>query len=229
MTPVAGLAGLPIVAAPAAVDIQPHGLDLGEPATLTITPAAAIPVADQFTFGAREGGLDVHGFPPTASTSAIELPLTHFSIYGAAAATDAEVVEVTGRVAVDAQAQFEAEISGLLQEARRTGEEYDTTEIAAIMRRLFDTVVRPRLIAAESDDTLAVLAVGTFFGWDRQRQLLGDDGVARRPLHRRAQPRRDDHRVRLGPGRRTLPRRRPGRRWEPDAARAPGRPARRRP
>ena len=176
LTPVAGLAGLPIAAAPAAVDIQPHGLDLGEPATLTITPAAAIPVADQFTFAAREGGLDVHGFPPTASTSAIELPLTHFSIYGAAAATDAEVAEVTGRVAVDAQAQFEAEISGLLQESRRTGEEYDTTEIAAIMRRLFDTVVRPRLIAAESDDTLAVLAVGTFFGWDRQRQLLGDDG-----------------------------------------------------
>ncbi len=172
LTPVSALEGKPFAAEASAVDIQPHGLQLGAPAMLRITPATAIPVAEQFTFAAREAGKDFHAYAPTLDTSVIDLPLLHFSTYGTASVGDAEADAITG-LPKDALAQYEKAVAEEILRVKREGDSIAESELGAIMRDYYAKIVRPRMLAAQSDDTLANLAVLTYLAWSRQVQLAG--------------------------------------------------------
>ncbi|HLC34371.1 MAG TPA: hypothetical protein VJJ70_05170, partial [Anaerolineales bacterium] len=59
MIPVSQLDGMPFGSDPYAVQLEPEGLQLNDFATLTITPAQAIPIDQQIVFGYQEDGKDL--------------------------------------------------------------------------------------------------------------------------------------------------------------------------
>lgn len=171
LTPVGGIAGSPFTAASTAVDITPHGLQLAELATLTVTPPAAIPPEQQFVFVTREAGKDFHAYPPTLATDTIEMKLSHFSVAGVGSATAAERDSVATRTPADAQAQLEKLVGERMQEMKRGGT-FDGDALAPYLLDYYERVVKPRLQSATTDDTLAVLAMSSYLGWERQVQLV---------------------------------------------------------
>ncbi|KAA1415924.1 hypothetical protein F0U44_20030 [Nocardioides humilatus] len=174
LTPVTSLSGKPFAGAMSAVDITPHGLQLGQLATLTITPPDAIPLTRQLVFATREAGKDFHAYPPTQETSAISLQLSHFSDYGVGNATSTERAAAKLRAPADAQAQIEKLIGDQAQEMKREGN-FDGDQLVPYLLDYYRRVVKPRLDAAVTDDTLAVLAMASFLGWTRTSQLVAAD------------------------------------------------------
>lgn len=174
MTPVADLAGDPFAAPVSAVDIKPHGLQLGRLAMLTITPPAPIPLGRQFVFATRAGGKDFHAYPPTQDTTSIELQLSHFSIGGVGSSTEAERAAAVLRGPADAQAQLEKQIGERAQEMKRSGN-FDGDLLVPSLLEYYQRVVKPRLEAALTDDTLAILAIASYHGWQRQAELVTAD------------------------------------------------------
>lgn len=186
LTPVASLGGKPFAGAMSAVDLKPHGLQLGRLATLTITPPATIPLSQQLVFATRQAGKDFHAYPPTQDPTAIALQLSHFSVKGVGAATNTERAAVALRTPADAQAQLEKAIGEQAQEMKRNGN-FDGELLVPDVLEYYRTVVKPRLDAATSDDSLAVLASASFLSWERQAQLLAiEDAVATQIANGRA-------------------------------------------
>lgn len=170
LTPVASLGGLPFAGDASAVDITPNGLQLARVATLTITPPTSIPLDRQFVFSTRGSGKDFHSYPPTLDASAIRLPLLHFSIPGVGSATTAERAAAALKVPADAQAQLEKIIGEQTAQMKRDGH-FDGDALVPNLRQYYKDVVRPRLVAATTDDTIAVLAMTSYLAWQRQAGL----------------------------------------------------------
>jgi hypothetical protein len=91
MTPVAQVGQLPLSGGlVAAVQLEPEGLLLWEPASLTIEPAVQVDVLEQLSFTWREQGEGFHLYPLQIDPSSITMKLVHFSGYGLGRGTDAE-------------------------------------------------------------------------------------------------------------------------------------------
>lgn len=93
MTPVADLEGFPEGADKTlAVNLEPDGLTLMEPATLSIQPAST---SEEFTaFTTFSGGKDLHLSPSSNNESSIDIPLMHFSVPGVFAAGEAFLLDM---------------------------------------------------------------------------------------------------------------------------------------
>ena len=192
MTPVAGMPGLPLSGGlVAGVQLEPHGLLLLKPATLTITSQNAGPLSDQTAFLAHAGGEDFHLYPmslpaPGDDKNTIRMSLTHFSTPGVGLGTAADRASVQGHVPFRSQSQVASVISETLRHERERiegGQEPDPNvgrEVLAVMELYFADVIRPNLQAAEADPELAASAIAEALAWSRQVQLLGD---ADNPLH----------------------------------------------
>ena len=95
MTPVAQVGQLPLSGGlVAAVQLEPEGLLLWEPASLTIEPAVQVDVLEQLSFTWREQGEGFHLYPLQIDPSSITMKLVHFSGYGLSSGTDAEADEL---------------------------------------------------------------------------------------------------------------------------------------
>src|SRR5438132_1357763 len=94
MIPVAAMTRLPFSGGlRAAVQLQPEGLRLQQPATLTIDAAQPLSLTGQkpIAFGYHGDGDALYLFPAVMSGSHAEFALMHFSGYGAGSGTDGDV------------------------------------------------------------------------------------------------------------------------------------------
>lgn len=192
LTPVAEMPGLPLSGGlVAGVQIEPHGLMLLKPATLTITSPDAGPVSAQTAFLGHAGGEDFHLYPmdmpkPGDDKNTIRMSLTHFSTPGVGLGTPADRASVQKRVPFRSQSQVESAISEILRQERaniNAGQALDpavAVRVLGVMNQYYADVVRPALQAAEVDPELAASAIAEALAWSRQVQLLGD---ADNPLH----------------------------------------------
>ena len=187
MTPVASVPDLPLSGGlVAGVQLEPHGLLLRQPAQLTIESPDAGPLAAQTAFLFHEEGADFHLYPmdapaPADDVDTVRLSLTHFSTPGLGSGTAADRASVAERVPARTQAQVEAAVSEFLRQERahqQSGGEPNpevTQQVTEVMNQYHDDVIRPRMEAAETDETLAAEAIAEGLSWSRQMQLLGDE------------------------------------------------------
>ena len=156
-----------------AVDIGPAGLELLQPAMLTITPAAPLPVAQEGPFTSRADGADFHMTPLMADPSTLTIPIFHLTVFGVVKSDQQHRADTAGRTATDAAAQLAQEWTLELQKAREAGGTWDPKHVIDIFDRYRDTVVVPLMAAAEADSTLFSEALRRWLSWERERQLLG--------------------------------------------------------
>src|SRR6266496_2339640 len=80
MTPVARVGQLPLSGGLlAAVQLEPEGLLLWQPATLIIEPAISFPVSQQLSFAWHDKGEGFHPYPLQIDPSTITMSIVHFS------------------------------------------------------------------------------------------------------------------------------------------------------
>lgn len=181
IVPLAKVEGLPLSGGSvAAVHIEPSGLQLMKAATLTIEPARDVPVAEQVAFAYYGGGNDAHRFPLSPDPRKVEMKLLHFSGYGfgQAPANDPGRQALERARANEARLQSRmAEILDRERQRQRKGEPGQelNAELDAAAIEYYDTVLRPLMQRAESDDRLAVCCMQRYFGWERSLQMLGID------------------------------------------------------
>lgn len=182
MTPLAS-ATVPILSGGfrTGVRLEPEGLLLHAPATLTITSPALGPIAQQTPYVFHEDGEDFHQHPvatpePGEGADTVRFPLTHFSVAGVAGGTDADRAELAARPPVRTQAQAEAAIAEILREARETGDSGEIDRVIPIYEAYYVNVVEPLMIAAETDASLAQKAIYEGISVSRALQLQGREG-----------------------------------------------------
>jgi hypothetical protein len=176
MTPLAGVGDLPFSGGfHGGVDLGPDGLQLLEPARLEITPAAAVPVAQQILFSYHGAGGELHLELP-APGAAVALSVSHFSGYGLAAGTSADVRAQQQHAPTRSTEQFQqaaAEIVRAAREAELAGGTGDLSGVFPLMKDWFNESVKPHLVAATTDDALGVSAIAEGLGFTRQLALFG--------------------------------------------------------
>jgi hypothetical protein len=182
MTPVASVRGLPLGGGGlAAVQLEPDGLRLMQPATLSIDSDHEVPIEEQVAYGFFGDGEDAHLYPLEMDGRRIEMKLLHFSGYGFGRAAPDD----PGRRMLRRAASYEARVSAELAEAigaERSRQILGTSDPAAfdlgeMSSRVFidyyDEILRPMMTAAESDERLAECCLTRYFSWMRQIILLG--------------------------------------------------------
>ena len=180
--PVANVGGLPLEGGSiAAVQLEPDGLRLMQPATLTITPRTEVPIEEQVAYGYFGNGQDAHLYPLEIDSERIEMTLLHFSGYGFGRAPQND----PGRKALQKAASYEARVSAELAEvisaerARQilgVGESPDQPLNEAfddVSNAYYDEILRPLMKTAETDERMAICALTRYFTWLRQLTLLG--------------------------------------------------------
>ena len=180
LTPVVSVGRLPLSKGlVGAVQIEPHGLQLKQPATLTIDPAREVPVGEQTGFLFEGDGSDFHLYP-LGRERALTLRLMHFSTPGVGAGTDADRRAALDRMPVRTQAQYEQAISEVLRRERENqlgGGDPNTNaainQVVLLSLGYYRDVVRPLVQRAFTDDAYAQQAISELVGWARQVELLG--------------------------------------------------------
>ena len=179
MTPVAAVKGLPTGGVVTfAVQLAPDGLHLDDFATLTITPAVALPVDQQVPFGYEAAGTGMFLALPVVKDPRIQLRILHFSGYGVTKGLLADLGPVRQRLGGDAEARMNSQIAEAF--ARERVLEQSGQPVALTfhdgMRSLLDEfqrlVVDPRVAAAGSSCANARLALESLLNLSKQRQLL---------------------------------------------------------
>lgn len=189
MTPVASVPGLPLSGGlVAGVQLEPHGLQLYDAATLVITSPDAGSLAQQSAFLFHEDGEDFHLYPPDApeagdTKDTMRLSLTHFSTPGVGLGSSADVAGVNAHPPVRTQAQVEAAISGLLaaeRESQQQGNppgESTMQQVVKILGDYYDQSLRPRLVEAENrteiSEAEAAVLISEAISLARQLSLMG--------------------------------------------------------
>ncbi len=175
MTP-ADLDGVPFPTS--TVMFGPTGLEFIVPATLTITPAADIPVSDQFMYQLNDDASVFLAALPATQDEPIAIEVDHFSGYGVASTDDAGRAALLLKGAADAEAALESRLAAVLGESRRaellgSGDDVDIGELfLANQEEYVDKVITPRIEAASSSCAATILAVQTVLGFEKKRSAL---------------------------------------------------------
>lgn len=183
VTPVASMSGNEVAgSAIATAALAPSGLQLLQVGTLRIDLASAsgTPTVGVGYSGAGE---DFHLMPalPRESAQSFEIPISHFSGAGISAASTAAINALAQQIGASAQSRLEQALGAAL--GKKNGEPLTDADIAQIRQILGDyysQVVKPRLLAAQTDDAQLASAVQTYFNWERATELLGLDFSAAR-------------------------------------------------
>ncbi|MGH2945058.1 MAG: CARDB domain-containing protein [Solirubrobacteraceae bacterium] len=175
MTPISSIARLPLSQGlVGAVELEPHGLQLSKPATLTIDPPGDDPPLGQQTafLAHEETGEDFH-LHPIGPEQTATLRLMHFSTTGIGLGTAADRAGVNARPGSRPLAQLEQALAEAAR-AQRAGEDGPPlSSLQPPMLAFYDEVVRPKLQAAESSERLAPDAIANALGWARNLELAG--------------------------------------------------------
>lgn len=187
LTPVTQVTNLPLGETGSTglgVQMEPSGLKFINPATLTITPAAAsaVPLTRQLFVQWEGTGQSLAFASPDPKAAAIKLSVLHFSGMGVVRSKglDADIEPVRQRIGGDAERRLQSAAAEALmreRQAQLAGADAGAAGINAQLTSLFNQfrqqVVVPRIAAASSSCAAARLALITVIGVERQLQLLG--------------------------------------------------------
>jgi hypothetical protein len=169
LTPLTAVGGLPVSGGLlAGVDLAPAGLELQQPATLTIAPAASVSPDQQVGFGYHEvAGQEEFHFHPLALTSTIALAVTHFSGAGVGQGTAGN-----GGTPTTAADLIEQQIAQLVNPERTcqltTGGSCNpnfTDQLNQLYQDFYTQVVAPLAQQALTDDSVAGDAIVAITTW----------------------------------------------------------------
>ncbi len=179
----------------AAVDIQPDGLLLLQPAVLTIEPADPNTIDDLLSFQSdysltgfayRGDGLSFHYHPYTIVDGKIEMMVLRFSGYGGGKSNEGDRKSQKNHPPEDPRDQASQEIEEIMaDEARKQHEDPDyepgeesKQKITEILKAWVHTTVIPMAKAAETNDSILHCAVQAWMEWEymaRSLDILQDD------------------------------------------------------
>jgi hypothetical protein len=178
MTPLAAIAGLPFGDGHG-VQLSPDGLSLADPARLSITPPAPVPLAEQAAFSYLGTGTDLHLYPTSHRDDVLEFELTHFSAYGYGKGSAADRAAQAKRVPTDREAWARQNLARAGQEltlAKKEGRTQDAAQwIAAFWVAWFvwgNEGVRGALDAALANDAAFEQAATEYGAWRHQGAIL---------------------------------------------------------
>ncbi|MGZ4293907.1 MAG: hypothetical protein ACXVRM_06665 [Solirubrobacteraceae bacterium] len=179
LTPVSALTGLRAGAPAAGAQISPDGLALLKPATLTITPAHPVPVADQIGYFWHATGRESGLYPPDPDPKSFTLTLNHFSGYELVDGNRVARKQLANQP-TDLQERYADWVQAVadLRAAGNTGPAQDVlySTLHDYLQTQFEAVIKPALAAAQTDDTLAFDALQRALTWAHQVQGLGGFG-----------------------------------------------------
>jgi hypothetical protein len=177
MIPVASVAKLPLSGGlGGAVKFEPEGLSFIKSATLTITPAVAIPAVNQIVFGFTGIGEDTIVAAPGAGIP-IQISVSHFSGAGVGNGTSSDKANILNSIATRVEARLESEVGSVLTDKRNGLSTTDAmTRLVDLLTEYENSVVKNRITAAGASGAScanAQIALTTLRGYERQRGLLG--------------------------------------------------------
>lgn len=185
MTPIASIADFPFSGGlGGAVQLEPEGLYFYEDVILTIDTAQDIPLENQVFFGFNAESDGLYLASPVVESADIQIRLQHFSGAGVGNGVSAEKAAVLNRIADRTEARIQSEVADYLSQERQKallGSEDDAEvpeHIREALQDYFNNVVKNRIKAALADSATCEQgrrALQTYFGYERQRQLLGVD------------------------------------------------------
>lgn len=173
LTPVTVVAGLPLSGGlTAAVDLQPNGLRLDQPALLTVTPAAGVNLDSLVAFGYQQNELYLYPVATMDGTS-FTLQLMHFSGYGSGSGTASDVTTQQEHATNSAENNYQQQLSDIMTDVARrvakdgvgspTAEELDA--MIPIYREWYSAQIKPRLVAAQTNEADLRAAIREFLTW----------------------------------------------------------------
>lgn len=181
MTPVERIDGMPFSGGlGAAVQLEPDGLRLARPATLTIEPTRSLSPTELTPFAYRDDGQEFHMYPLVRDPTRVAFSLLHFSGYGTGSGTEEEratQMDNQPTAPEDARNQKLGDALRDERECQLAGSSCksadELTELArAALAAEYPSVVAT-LDAAATDDTRLEEGIGGAFGWIRSTQLYG--------------------------------------------------------
>lgn len=178
MTPVSSISNMPFGNERTyAVQLSPEGLFFQNFATLTISPAEEIPLAEQITFGYQGDGKDLILAAPVVDSSEIKIQVLHFSGNGVTQGLLADIEPVRQQLGGDAERRLQNAVSAELIRIRQEGGEWVGAAVRAAFEDVFqqyeEQVVKPRVAAAGESCANGKLAIQTVYQLERLRQLAG--------------------------------------------------------
>ena len=146
VTPVAGIAGLPLSGGlRAAVRIAPEGIVPARTVRLTITPAPAVPAAQQVTFAFRGLAGELFLTPPLVGSTALVVPVHRLGGYGLGAGSAADIAAQLARLPTREEDRLSQGLAGLLLPVRRAGTTVVPTSVAKLLQGEFNARIKPKL------------------------------------------------------------------------------------
>lgn len=162
LTPVASIQGLPFSGGLIdAVQLEPEGLGLSGPATLTLRPPATLD-AKAVGFGYQGQGQDFH-LEPVQGTSTMVFTLTHFSGYGDGSGSPSDASAVVPATAEDRAMHDLGEMQGANHSG--TWSDAEVKRLEEIFLLWYTSSVAPNASAAETDETKLDAAGDDWFAW----------------------------------------------------------------
>jgi len=175
ITPVSAATGLPLSGGlVAALHLEPSGLQLMQPATLTLTPPQDLDVPAAVSFAYSGDGTQLRLYPAASLQRPIRLVISHFCGYGVGYGSPGELPPPVGT-----EAQYEHEVAGAAT-YDENGDLQLTEELTdAVENQLlswWDETIYPNLssTASGSDLDAFIQAVNAFLGWQKQVYLAED-------------------------------------------------------
>ncbi len=175
LTPVSSLRGLKAGTPAAGVQIAPDGLALIKPATLTITPAHPVPLADQTGYFWHGAGQESGLYPSTTDRKSFTLTLNHFSGYELVDGNRVARKQLANQPTdvQDRYADWAQAVADLRAHWSDSAQSIFDSTLGDYLQTQFDAVVKPELLAAESDDTLVFDAMQRGLAWAHTTQAFG--------------------------------------------------------
>jgi hypothetical protein len=167
MTPVSSVGSSPLGTLLGAVDLEPNGLQLVTPATLTIVPPGPVSRALVAGFDAAGGGQDFALHPLNRGTG-IVMSLWHFSTDGVADASAAQVQASLSDQPLDPVAQWDEFLASVTNRPR-----LNVPAIAPNAVAYYRDVLGPLIRNALTNDTYAESALGAFIAWEAPLEKFG--------------------------------------------------------
>lgn len=202
MTPVLHAEGLPGTSTMVAtVQLQPEGLQLHQPATLTIQPPNPPPETETYGYAYAATGNDAHLYPVRGDSNSVEFQLSHFSGYGILRIkpTDNAIKELreaalehhrlTAAIATSLariKCRFVRENPGyvarladsvirrLERECANVSGEASMEDVLKLVVEYYKFAVRPLYQLAQKDPAAYDCAVAAGISFQRELQLLGE-------------------------------------------------------
>lgn len=174
MIPVASIAGIPLSKGlVGAVQFEPDGLRLSQPALLTVEPTRPIPVSEQVGFAYAGAGQDFHLAPLAPRTDMIQVYVFNFSGAGVGQGSTADI---GAAIPASPLARLQQKTAEAIQRDREQGNEMLSGETIKIVEGAlgeYQAFLETSLKRAGSDCSLAQQVMAEQIALERQMQLLG--------------------------------------------------------